>query len=112
MKKKALKPISDKRQEERNKYYVLVEKLYYLCSNRSELSGKQGDWQTGWNVEPHHIMGCRGIKLYDPFNIIMLTRPEHDTIRQTHIEEELLAMIRPLRIKQGFEPKEQVICRY
>lgn len=106
MKQTRLKPISDKRQEELDKYYALAEKLFALCSNRSELSGKWGDWQTHWNVEPHHITGRTGKKVYDPFNIIMLTRPEHDTVKQTYTDEELLAMIRPLRIKQGFKEQD------
>jgi len=81
----------------------LVGKLRQLCGNRSELSGANPYWQSDFIVEPHHIEGRTGKRLLDPFNIIMLTRPEHDTIRRTHTREELLTLVRDIRIKQGFK---------
>ncbi len=62
-------------------------------------------------LEPHHIKGRVGKLLLDSFNIIILTRPEHSraqgTIGQvaTPSKDELLAIVRPIRIKQGFEER-------
>lgn len=104
---KGIPPISKRRKAELREYYILENKLRQLCGNKSELSGAYADWQTHWNVEGHHITGRNGKRLLDPFNIIMLVRDEH-TIEQRylegcHTEEELLAIVRPIRIKQGFE---------
>jgi len=106
MKKTALKRISKKHQEQLPEYYVLVNKLYRLCGNRSELSGKAPDWQSWYQVEPHHIDGRMGKLFTDPFNIIMLTRDEHTAIeeeRSSYTKEDLSKLIKPKRIKQGFK---------
>ena len=85
-------------------YHALVEELRSKCNNRSELSGDKGDWQTNFSVEPHHILGRTGKRLTDPYNLILLTRIEHnaqagnnDRGRQT-----LLQYIKPIREKQGY----------
>lgn len=103
MKQTRIPPISKKRKIELEKYYPLIEELRRLCDNRSELSGHYPDWQSKFLLEPHHIEGRIGKLLLDPFNIIMLTRTEHDTIRQAHTKEELLTLVREIRIKQGFK---------
>ncbi|GAH34193.1 unnamed protein product [marine sediment metagenome] len=95
MKQTRIRPISEKRKAELEAYYPLVDKLRELCNNRSELSGK-------WAVEPHHITGRNGKRLLDPFNILLVTRVEHDTIWK-YSKEELLARVRKIRIEQGFK---------
>jgi len=107
LRKSPLKPISKKRLAQIRVYNELIRKLRRLCENRSELSGQNPDWQSGWKVEPHHIGGRNGERLLDAFGIIMLTRTEHD-IQEGKIsgqkvsEEELYCIVLPLRIKQGF----------
>ena len=98
-----MRQVSKKRQVEVRKYRKLEVELREKCGNKSELSGEYGDWQTHWNVEGHHITGRTGKKVYDPFNIILLTRPEHDKIKKTHTEAELLALVREIRVKQGYK---------
>ena len=102
-----MKPISEKRQAQLKEYYALVVKLSRWCHNRSELSGNRPtEWQAGFRVEPHHILGRRGKQLLDPFGIIMLTATEHAREQQykegCHTKEELLNIVKPIRIKQGF----------
>ena len=108
MRRTALRPISKKRAELAPDYNKLVKKLRILCGNASELDGTFADWQTAFCVEPHHIDGRSGNKLIDPFGIVMLTRTQHDIEEgklpgQRHTKEELKAMVRPLRLKQGFK---------
>jgi len=93
--------VSKKRRIEVRKYRILEIELRQKCENLSELSGRTPDWQSDYLVEGHHITGRTGKKVYNPFNIIMLTRSEHDTIKKTHTEAELLALVRRIRIKQG-----------
>lgn len=102
-----LRPISKKRTEEMREYSPLIEALCKLCDNRSELSGTLPDWQSNWKVEPHHIEGRSGKRLLDPFNIIMLTRTEHDIEEgkikgEKHSVNELKDLVREIRSKQGF----------
>ena len=106
---KGINKISDGRKEQDEIYFPLVAKLWELCKNRSELSGKRADWQSNWEVEPHHIDGRIGDRYTDPFNIIMLTRPEHDKeegkirgVKPTD-PEILKAIVRRIRLKQGFK---------
>ena len=94
--------ISKKRLLEMPIYNVLIVELRQHCGNRSELSGIQPDWQSGYLVEPHHIRGRIGKRFLNPFNIILVTRPEHDTIKQ-YTKEELLAIVRQIRISQGYK---------
>lgn len=103
-----MRRISKKRLLELPEYNVLISELRRMCSNRSELSGEWADWQTHWDVEPHHIRGRIGKRFLDPFNIILLTRSEHDIqeskIRgQKYSKEELEVIVKPIRISQGFE---------
>ena len=111
---------SKRRAEEESTYFSLVAKLRDLCKNRSELSGRWANWESHWDVEPHHIEGRIGSNYTNPFKIIMLTRPEHDAeegIKRfwpylekpvKHTKEELLAIVRPIRIKQGFKESDYV----
>jgi hypothetical protein len=105
-----IKPLSDKRQEELKRYWKLHMDLIILCGNKSELSGDNPDWQTDYVVEPHHISGKEHEKLLDPFNILLLSREEHIKIQNhqpinghIYTREELLNIVRPIRIKQGFK---------
>jgi len=109
MKRTRIKSISEKRKAEMAEYKQLEKKLRILCGNRSELSGDYADWRTHWDVEGHHINGRNGKRLLDPFNIIMLTRHEHDR-EEGNIRGEpptdpqkLLEIVRKIRIAQGFK---------
>ena len=101
-----IRQISKKRQKELPAYNKLINKLGTLCGNKSELSGDKPNWQFNYKVVPHHIMGRAGPMLSDPFNIIILTPPEHDAQDGNNNDDKmkLLAFIRPIRIAQGFEP--------
>lgn len=109
---KRINRISKKRLEESKEYFDLIARLRIMCDNKSELSGANPDWQSEFMVDPHHIGGRAGSKYLDPFNIIMLTRPEHDREEgkikgaKPHSKVYLLALVRPIRIEQGFKPKE------
>jgi hypothetical protein len=84
--------------------------LRRFCHNRSELSGRRPDWQSDGIIEPHHIDGRNGDKLLNPFNLIMLTAEEHTVEQQyrpgCHTRQELLDIVRPIRIKQGFKEEK------
>jgi len=54
-------------------------------------------------VDPHHIKGRVGKLFLDPFNIIMLTRDEHNDKKVIGDKDKLLELIRPRRIEQGFK---------
>jgi len=107
---KDLGQISPKQQRLVRKLADLVTTLRRFCHNRSELSDKKPDWQSDRIVEPHHIDGRVGDRLLDPFNLIMLTRDEHTTEQEhkpgCHTKEELLAIVRPIRLKQGFKEED------
>lgn len=106
MKQTPIRPISQKRQAELERYYPLVIKLRKLCGNRSELSFDFPDWQSKFLLEPHHIEGRIGKRLLDPFNIILATRNEHTAIeeeRSPYTKEQLLEIVKAIRIKQGFK---------
>jgi hypothetical protein len=79
-----------------------------LCILLDELSDKKSDLSGGPTAEHHHITGRRGLRLIDPFNIACLTKAEHGYEQAHHSwerQQELLAIIRPIRIKQGFKEK-------
>ena len=106
-----MKKISDKRKAQLPEYYALVVKLAELCGNRSELSGdRPTEWQAGFRVEPHHILGRRGKWLLNPFNIILLTATEHTREQQYKDgyigKEALTKLIRSVRIKQGYKESD------
>ena len=107
MKKTKIKPISEKRRVQLRDFLSLRIYLTDQCKNKSELSGKEPDWQSGFLVEAHHITGRTGKRLLDPFNIIMLTRDEHsienDHKEGCHTKEELREIVYNIRKKQGFE---------
>ena len=99
-----MRPVSIKMQARLLEYHALVEKLRSECNNRSELSGDRGNWETAFNVEPHHITGRTGKRLLDPYNLILLTRTEHrqQDGNNHQAKEALLKYIRPIRAKQGY----------
>lgn len=109
---KRLGPMSKKREAQMIEYHALVDDLTTRCANKSELSGKIPNWESHYTVDPHHIDGRTGDKLLDPFNIIMLTREEHDIEEgkrkgEKQGADKLRSMVYWIRVSQGFEPKEQ-----
>lgn len=107
---KGLRPMSKKLMDEFPKYSKLISRLRRLCNNKSELSGKNPNWQSDFKVDPHHIEGRDGDRFLNPFKIIMLTRHEHDIeggqIPSKKVgKRELLAIVNVLRLNQGFKPK-------
>jgi len=92
-------------------YTELIKTLRHLCENKSELSGQNPDWQSRYLIEPHHIDRRNGDGLLDPFNIILLTRTEHDRQegkingQKPLSNYELYRIVFPLRISQGFNPQ-------
>ena len=105
MKKSYINRVSKKRQAQLPKYCALIKRL--RKDNKGELSGKSPTWESNYLAEPHHIQGRIGSLFLDPFNLILLTREEH-TIEELHLEgchtkEELLDIVRPIRLKQGFK---------
>jgi hypothetical protein len=107
MAKKPLNKRSKKMKKLVPKLADLYTKLRRYCHNRSELSGKRSDWRSGGFVSPHHIGGRIGDRLLDPFGIMMMTAEEHDIetnhLPGCHTKEELLAIVRPIRLAQGFK---------
>ena len=104
MKRTRIKSISKKRQGQMSIYHDLIEQIRPQ-DNRSELSGELPDWQSGGIVEAHHINGRIGTELINARNIIFLTREEHADIHAHNTYErkqELLAIVEPIRIKQGW----------
>jgi len=86
-------------------YTALVKELREGCGNRSELSGKPGDWRSDFNVEPHHITK-RGKNLCNPFSIIMVNRAEHMVIEESNgweAKQALKEYIKPIRLAQGYK---------
>jgi len=104
-----MKKISDKRKAELPAYNKLVRKLRELCGNKSEISGDPPDWRTSYKIEAHHIQGRLGKLFTDPFNIICLTRKEHEIEMRLYKDipalgtEYLLELVKGIRIQQGFE---------
>ena len=98
MKRKAIRPISKKLQTKLPEYRRLVDELKILCMNRSELSGESP-------IEPHHIMGRIGDRLTDVWNIILLTRNEHNEQDGNTYEQkqELLGYVKIIRLRQGYK---------
>ncbi len=104
MKKSKLRPVSKKLQKKLPEYRHIVDELKKLCKNRSEISGNRGDFRTDFQVEPHHIQGRTGKLLTDVFNIVMVTRSEHDKQDGNTYKEktELLHLVHQIRIRQGY----------
>ena len=105
---KSVNKVSSKRKKLLPAYKKLISELGKRCHNMSELSGAIPDWQTGGKVEPHHINGRTGGLFTNPFNIIMLTRTEHDIeegnnrLIKPHSKKVLLKLVRDKRLKQGY----------
>lgn len=107
---KPLNQTSKKRRKLVPKLADLYTTLRRLCHNRSELSGRRPDWRSGSIIEPHHIGGRNGDHLLNPFEIIELTDEEHEIEQQhlagCHTKEELLNIVRPIRLAQGFKEEK------
>lgn len=104
-----LKPVSDKTAKLMYAYKELINRLRYLCNNTSELDGAYADWQSEFRVEPHHIGGRTGKLLLNPFNIIMLNRPQHTYYQEHNTQEnkqKLLDIVKAIRLKQGFKEED------
>jgi hypothetical protein len=74
-----------------------------LTDGFSEISRQRPP--TGESLLPHHIDGRRGERLFNPFNIIMITYDEHQAIhngKSPYTKEDLLERVRKIRIRQGF----------
>ncbi len=99
-----MRPVSKKRQAQMPEYHALIEQLRSKCNNRSELSGDRGNWETAFNVEAHHITGRTGKRFLDVFNLILITRTEHQQMDGNNYQakQKLLEYIRPIRAKQGY----------
>ena len=104
-----MKKVSDKHLKQLEQYRLLREKLYQLSDGRSELSGKHPTYShslCGYVCESHHIDGRDGERLVNAFGIILVTSDEHAFIHANpliHSKEELYKLVKPIRIKQGFE---------
>ncbi len=99
LKRRKLNPVSKKRGTQLQEWYVLRDKLMEKANSVSELSGKQGF------LEPHHLDGREGGLLLDPFNVILVTKDEHQAIqeyRSGYTKDYLLWLVKSIRIKQGF----------
>lgn len=99
-----IKPVSDKMAILLREYSKLRACLIELCGNKSELSGIYG-------VELHHIDGRENKLLLNPFNIICITRPEHDIEQgkikgDKHTKRELLTIVKKIRLSQGFKEED------
>lgn len=108
LKRRPLKPISDKRKGETAEYNKLKAKL--ICDRwrgfyfESELNGVLTK-----EVEPHHIDGRQNGRLLNPFNIIIISGSQHEWEGAHHSFEriqELKAIVRALRIAQGFKESD------
>ena len=101
LKKSRLKPMSAKLANIMPAYHELVARLKELSRGYSELNGEYIGVE---RLDPHHILG-RGKKLCDPFNILLVSRAQHDEIgeeKSPYSKEELLAKVKIIREKQGF----------
>ena len=104
LKRRPLKPISDKRKGETAEYNKLKAKLildrwrgFYFESELNGVLTKE--------VEPHHIDHRENARLVNPFNIIILSHSQHEFEGAHHSFEriqELKAIVKEIRIKQGF----------
>ncbi len=106
---KRMPTVSDRQAKRLQRLGVIVACLRILCNDKSELSGKQSDWRTHWHVVDHHITGRQGRKLLDVFNLIMVTADEPDELQANmsfERKQELLRIVKPLRIKQGFKEED------
>ena len=105
LKRRPLKPISDKRKGETAEYNKLKAKLildrwrgFYFESELNGVLTKE--------VEPHHIDHRENGRLVNPFNIIILSHSQHEYETAHHSFEriqELKAIVRPIRLAQGFK---------
>ncbi len=99
-----MRPVSKKMQARLLEYHRLVEQLRDECNNRSEISGERGNWETNWDVEPHRICGRTGKRFLDVFNLLLITRAEHNEMdgNNHQTKQRLLEYIKPIRKRQGY----------
>ncbi|MCK9369913.1 hypothetical protein M0R04_08415 [Candidatus Dojkabacteria bacterium] len=106
---KKVSPKQAKRLAELNKLTTKLKEFTRVGSSnmyKSELKGINTA-----HIESHHITGRIGKRLLNPFNIVMLSGTQH-FIEQAHMsyerKQELLALIKPIRLKQGFIESDYV----
>ena len=115
MKRTRIARVSKKHAKELREYAALYHKLKELCRRDdgeyySELDGrKKSFWSCGElcpGLDCHHIDGKQNARLIDPFNIICIGQGgEHSAETAHHSFEriqELKALVRPIRLAQGF----------
>jgi hypothetical protein len=105
LKRRPLKPISDKRKDEIAEYNKLKAKLimdrwrgFYFESELNGVLTKE--------IELHHIDGRQNGRLTNPFNVIAISRSQHEYETAHHDYESiqsLKALVRPIRLAQGFK---------
>lgn len=108
LKRRPLKPISDKRKDENAEYNKLKAKLildrwrgFYFESELNGVLTKE--------VEPHHIDHRENARLLNPFNIIIISGSQHTWEGDHHSFEriqQLKAIVRPIRIAQGYKESD------
>jgi hypothetical protein len=103
-KRQRIKPMSEKYARDINDYRRLKERLLDNSHGKSELSGNIGMF-----IDLHHIEGRTGGRLTDPFNVIVVTREEHEEIHKHNSYEkkqELLARVKEIRLSQGYKTED------
>ena len=100
-----MKKISDKRRLELIEYFKVLDTI--MDTSVSEYSGRSHKYGDG--LDPHHIDGRRGKRLYNAFNIIVCLHSEHEYF-QAHntpeLKEKLSGIVKEIRLKQGFKQCE------
>jgi hypothetical protein len=107
IKRTALRAVSQKRQAQKNEYDILKLTLMEQ-QNRGGYYISELDGEISKTLEVHHIDGKQGKRLFDPFNLILITPEQHlgDNGIQKHnsweAKQKLLGIVRKIRLEQGF----------
>ena len=105
MKKTKLNPISEKRQKQIPIEIDIKRQIYELGNGLCELCKKHPISDLGHEI----IFRSRGGSPIDPFNIVQLclrchSREQGEVLgEKPHTKEELLKIVKDIRIKQGFK---------
>jgi hypothetical protein len=104
MKPTALRQVSVKRAAQTREYNRIRAFIIASTHGYSEYTGLKATTQ---ELVIHHIDGRRGLRLLDPFNMIVVKQePEHVELGKCHNYEqiqELKKIVRPIRLAQGFK---------
>lgn len=106
LKRTALKAKSLKLAQNSREYAKVCEQLKTLANGVSEYSGLKS---ACYPMVCHHICGRTNSLLLDPFNIIVCKQPEHEEIHEHNSFEQkqrLLALVKEIRLRQGFKFSE------